>query len=157
MGILPGAAAEASDGGIAMRNDTLFAHWQAFHMQCSLCLIIPCITNENIDEKCEKHCFMTVEALYCHLLKMHKTYLDHKIGEVGKTQKPKVMEEIIIPNLKAWLDQVMTEPGCGLWMLIQTKFRVAFRRCWRPQGHVEYTNDWLQQDALDLPKCMKLV
>ena len=88
-----------------------------------------------INEKCEEHCFCTAEALYCHLTKIHKDYMEEKIGDAGRrTQKLKVMEELIVPELQDWLKQVMKEAGGGLWMLSQSKFGAAFHNNWRPHG-----------------------
>ena len=103
-GILISAVAGVSPSHVQLRDDTLFAHWQAFHMQHGLCLTIPCITNEQVNLDCEKICFYSVEVLYQHLIRTHLEYVKEEIGVIGKKkQKPMVMENMIMPQLQNWL------------------------------------------------------
>ena len=115
----------------------LFSHWQAFHIQHGLCLTIPCIANERIDQRCELQCLMMTESLYCHLVRFHPCFTEDKIGKDDKrTQKPLVMSQLIKPELRDWLKQVMLKPGTGLWMISQTAFSTAFHQRCLPHGRV---------------------
>ena len=92
-----------------MRVKILLMHWLTFHMQRGLCINLPSLAEEDLQESCKMACFDSAGQLYHHFHRIHFKYLKKVLKKSVKREltKPLINRNIIEPTQRKWFDKIL--------------------------------------------------